>query len=204
MSVNVEFNLDDFIRRVSKAADDGAEAAAKVGAEKAQELTGRGTRWSHSAPGSPPSKQTGLLTNSIAYVHPSKLGTPGRAAYGTDQKHGLWMEKGANPRAKGKALPVPINVQAEQMLHRLGGTSLRTQKLAPFKKNGKTFLHEMTASGKKQKKNGAVFVLVKSVRIAPRPWLVPSKNLSGSEMFSAFADVFQKQTGIAPPSGALK
>lgn len=202
MSTTVEFNYDDFIRRAKAAANDGAFAAAGVGAEKAQELVSRGSRWVHSSPGSPPSKQTGVLANSIRYVHPDKMGTPGRAAYGTSVPHGKYMETGVVIRPKtGRAIPVPCNVKAEQMLARLGGVSLRTQNLQPFKKDGKTFLREVTQAKKQPKKNGALFVLVKKVTISARPWLMPSKNLAGSEMFKAFADVFTKQTGIAPPSG---
>jgi hypothetical protein len=199
MSVEVTFNPDEFIRRVKQARDDGCFAAAKVGADAAQALVSSGTRWQSSAPGSPPAFQTGKLAGAIHFVHPDQLGTPGHAAFGTNVMHGKYMEFGAHPVAKGKALPVPVNVKAKQMLQRLAGQSLRTEKMRLQKRPGKApLLVEQTASGKKDKKDGAVFVLVKSVRIAARPWLRPASQQAGAAMAVAFREKFAEVSGIKP------
>lgn len=197
MSVTVNFNPDDLIRRVMKARDEGVFAMAEVGATRAQSIISSGVRWVSSAPGRPPSMQSGRLAGAIHYVHPNSLGTPGKGAFGTNVMHGKYMEYGANPRAHGRAMPVPVNPAANQMLARLAGRSLRTQKMRMLKRPGKApLLIEQTASGKKDKKDGAVFVLVKSVKIAPRPWLSTAKTQTGPEMMAAFKAKFIAESGI--------
>lgn len=156
---------------------------------------------SPSAPGSPPGVDRGGLRRSIAYAVGSDV-----AQVGTELKYGLYLERGANPRAKGGGLPVPVNHAAKRMLRTLnisGGmrVSLRTKNLVLIKRKGKPpLLIEQTPTGK-EKKNGAVFVLKKSVRIAARPWAVPSfassRELIAETMRNTFAKSIAASLGGA-------
>lgn len=175
-----------------KAMNAGLTAAAEVAANQAERSFGSDHGGVPSAPGSPPNSQTGHLRNSIAYCSPDALGTPLRAAYGTNVAYGRHLEFGAVIRPKSvKYLPVPINLPARLMLRRLGGFgvgvvgSLRTQNLMMIRPKGKpAMLVEKTPTGR-IKKNGAAFVLKKSVKIAARPWAKRAGIDAASQMKAA-------------------
>lgn len=195
----VEWTGADVLTRVEWIVNKALTAAAEVGAKEARGLVTKGTRWQSSNPGNAPNFQTGELAGSINALSPEQLGTPMRAAYGTSVPHGKYMEFGAVIRGKSPGgtlvagkLPVPVNVQARQMLARIRGASLRTQRLMAVHRNKKVFLMEKTPGGK-LKKNGAVFVLKSEVRIAPRPWLVPSSKLAAGDMLAKFKDVCEME-----------
>lgn len=191
--VTGNFDMGKFRERVIAACGPALYQAAMVGANEAKFLVNKGSPGVHSNPGNYPNVQTGELLRSIRAQGPTAA-EPLTARYGSGKEapQGRWMEYGVqNITAKRtRFLPVPINYEAEKMLRRLGGTSLRTQKLKPIKKDGKAFLVEMTPTGKREKKGGAVFVLKRSVTIAPRPWLVPSAKLAAQEMKDTFRRVF--------------
>lgn len=191
--VQVNFDPVKFRERVMAACGVALYQAAMVGANEAKNLVNKGSPGVHSNPGNPPNVQTGDLLRSIRSQAPTAA-EPLTARYGAGREapQGKWMEYGVPliTAKRTRFLPVPVNYEAEKMLRRLGGTSLRTQRLK-FKK-GKTnaMLVEMTPSGKKEKSGGAVFVLKRSVSIKPRPWLVPSAKLAAQDMKDTFRRVF--------------
>lgn len=191
--VAIKWNREALMARLIPACNKALLAAAEIGAREAENLLHKGERWQPSNPGNPPNFQTGELAGSIRTVGADALGKPLSAAYGTAVMHGLYMEKGATIRPKtAKAIPVPLNTQAKQMLQRIRGASLRTQKLIPIKKDGKSYLVEKTPTGR-VKKNGAIFALRKLVVIAARPWIVPSLKLSRDAMVAKFKGVVQDE-----------
>lgn len=194
MSTTITFNIDDIYRKVEDAANTAILAAAEVGRERAESLLmHNGGRHVSSSPGSPPNFQTGELAGNIVAEGPSIVG-PLRARFGTYIPHGRYMEFGSTIRPKNvKAIPVPCNIQARAMLSRIKGSSLRTQNLGMFKKDGKTYLAEKTEKKGALKKNGALFVLRKSVTILPRPWLRPAASLAASDMKARYAEVLKQE-----------
>lgn len=58
-------------------------------------------RWISAPPGAFPGMRLGTLKRSIMAVHPSALGTPGHAAFGTALPYGRYLEFGTRPRANG-------------------------------------------------------------------------------------------------------
>lgn len=191
--VTIKWDRDALMARLIPACNKAVVAAAEIVAREAENLLTKGDRWAHSNPGNPPNFQTGELAGSITVVGPEALGRPLTAAVGTAVPHGRYMELGATIRPRNvKALPVPVNQQAEQMLQRIKGASLRTQKLITIKKDGKRYLVEKTPTGR-VKKNGAVFALRTMVVIKPRPWLLPSLKLARDEMVERFKSVVQDE-----------
>lgn len=192
----LEWNGDNAIRRLENAVDDGLTAAAMVAADAAERSIGRKHGGRSSTPGGPPNSQTGNLRNSIKFVSPRSAGTPGRAAVGTNVVYAKMIEFGgvARPTA-AKAIPVPVNEAARRMSRGLAGASLRTKNLVVVKRDGKPpMLVEKTSTGK-DKANGAVFVLQKSVRIAARPFLFPAVNNNKEAMRSAFVEAASVRLG---------
>lgn len=197
MTVTLTWNIDDLKRALGPAVDAGVSEMALVLADAAARSMGRDHGGVPSAPGMSPNSQSGHLRNSIVYVTPGRLGTPGRAAVGSNAPYARILEQGGTIFPKSvKYLPVPINKAAKKMLNATsdrgaGGvgpqSSLRRFKLQLIVKDGKAMLLEKTATGK-IKKNGAAFVLKKSVRIKPRPYLVPALTTARADMEKAFVD----------------
>lgn len=188
----VTFDASRFEGILIAAVNDGLAAAANVGADTAKRSFGSNHGGAPSSPGSPPNSQTGRLRNSVMYAHPDALGTPMHAAYGTAVEYGRHLEHGATVTAKRtKYLPVPVNAAARKMATQAGnqGVSLRTLNLTLVvdKAKRQALLVEKTRTGR-DKKNGAVFVLKKSVRIAARPWLRRSADDGRSAMEAAFVE----------------
>lgn len=194
MSTTITFNIDDIYRKVEDAANTAILSAAEVGRKQAESLLmHNGGRYVSSAPYSPPNFQTGELAGNIVAEGPEIVG-PLRARFGTYVKHGRHMEYGVTIRPKNvKAIPVPCNIQARQMLGRIKGASLRTQNLGMFIKNGVKYLGEKTAKKGELKKNGALFVLRTRVVIEQRPWLRPAASLAASDMKARYAEVLKQE-----------
>lgn len=191
----VTFDSSRFESLLIRAVNDGLAAAADVGADTAKRSFGSDHGGVPSSPGNPPNSQTGNLQGSIKYAHPDALGTPLHAAYGTPVEYGRHLEFGATVTAKRtKYLPVPVNAAARKMAtqNATNGVGLRTRNLSlQIRKPGgvlKLFLMETTPKTGAIKKNGAVFVLKKSVRIAARPWLRRSADDGRSAMQAAFVE----------------
>lgn len=192
----VDWNGDAFVARLRSAVDAGLTGAAMVGANAAASSI-KGSA-GMSIPGLPPASRTGNLRNSIVYVSPERLGISGKAAFGTNAPYGRIIELGGIVRAKrAKALPVPINEAARRMLRGLAGASLRTKQLVQVKRAGKPpLLIEKTPTGR-DKKNGAVFVLVSSVTISARPYLTTAARNSMAEMRQAFVDFARSRLALS-------
>lgn len=189
-----------YMAKFLRAVEDGLTEAAGVAAARAETSFGSDHGGVPSQPGSPPNSQSGHLRNSIAYASPLRLGTPLHAAFGTNVPYGMYLEKGATVTAKrSKYLPVPINQPAKDMLRRQKGASLRTSsaKLVVEKaRGGGLLLVEKTPRGK-EKKNGAVFILKRSITIRPRPWALRAANDARTEMLAAF-DLAVKRSLASP------
>lgn len=89
----------------------GTSGGGVVGADKSPldggPKTGRSRKagrafYKSSPPGGFPGVRTSYLRNSITFVHPDKLGTPLRAAFGTAVKYGKYLEFGAIIKPKNK------------------------------------------------------------------------------------------------------
>lgn len=188
-TVTIDWSPEGIFAKVEAAANKALLAAGEVIAADARQSISKGTRWESSAPGQPPNFQTGELAGSINVKSGGNL----RVLVGTDVPHGRYMEFGATIRPKTvRAIPVPCNVQAKQMLQRIRGASLRTQNLIPIKKDGKRYLAEKTPTGK-IKKNGALFVLRAFVVILARPWLRPAAERSAGAARDAFKLVMTQE-----------
>lgn len=191
----------DFRDRVTRACNAGLTAAVAVAADTAARSLGTDHGGAPSAPYAYPNSQSGQLRNSIHYASPEALGTPLRAAFGvggTGIPYARIIEQGGVVTAKTtKYLPVPVNKAAQDMLRRLTpstgpAASLRSQRLKFIKGKKNAMLVEMTPSGKKEKTNGARFVLKRSIYIAPRPYLRPAASVAGPAMIAAFKEAAQR------------
>lgn len=181
-------------------------AAAVVQGRMKTNLSGPGP----SNPGQPPGQGTGLLKQSITY---NVSGATARI--GTNLKYGRWLEYGftATPKT-AKALAVPVNKTAKRMqsrgivadaisgLFKRAGLRSLGVRFAVIKRKGQSpLLMETTATGK-IKTNGAIFALVKMVRVAARPWALRSLNESRTDMQSAFSVATAK--AVAEQAGRFK
>lgn len=203
----LQWNADEFERHLIEAAEIALTECAKLAANTAQDAMGRSTGGVSSSPGSPPNVQTNQLRASIKYVSPQNMGTRLMAYVGTAVPYGRYLE---GPNAiivrpkRVKKIPVPVNEAARKMLRRLGAYQSADQmgppgslrrfrlKLIVNKASKQALLVEQTPGGK-EKKNGAVFVLKSSVRIAPRPWLKVSVEKALPTMRRMFVDVAAKE-----------
>lgn len=118
----IQWKGEEWMQAVQPAIDHGLFAAASVFADVAvrnQQRLGRvgagvrinpatgdrrsrlkgKKRWISSLPGEFPGVRTSLLRNSIIAVDPTRLGTPGRAAYGTAVKYGRFLQTGTSRMA---------------------------------------------------------------------------------------------------------
>jgi len=189
VTTRVTFDVSKLGDALTRAVNDGLAAAANVAADEAVRSFGKNGEAS-SPPGSPPNWHSGKLGNSISYAHPDRLGTPLHAAFGTEVPYGKYLETGATVRPKRtKYLPVPINDAAKRMARQVGnqGVSLRTKNLKVIidKAKRQALLVEQTKTGK-QRKNGAVFVLKRSVTIKARPWIMRAAKSAPDAMLAAF------------------
>lgn len=176
VAMRQEWHGDEVARLGREAVAAGLpRAAAVVQAHHKLKLSGA----SPGKAGGPPGVVTGNLRNSItSNIDAANLS----AQIGTNVKYGRWLEYGfvATPKA-AKAMPVPLNREARRMLARLSidgeGTraSLKTANLTYVPRKGKPpLLVKITGRGRSQRFT-PMFVLLKVVRVAPRPWVVPDK-----------------------------
>lgn len=135
-----------------------------------------------SAPGAFPAQgETGNLHQSIAY----NLTSDTTAKVGTHLSYGRWLEYGFTATAKGKgALPVPLNKEARRMLMhaRAAKQSLKDigHGLVFINRRGKPpLLVKTSGKGTRGGKSWIpMFVLKKSVTVAPRPWVLRSFEMA--------------------------
>lgn len=133
-----------------------------------------------SPPGMPPHRDTGTLAKSWQ-PNFTRLNEPmprGRA--GSNLPYAKIHETGGTITAKGKALPVPLNQEARDLLRRKGGSLRNVPGLFVLRMpSGKALLgrHWVRVRGKARKwSHGfkALFVLKRSVRIPRRPYVLPT------------------------------
>ena len=177
--------LPAFRARVIAGMNDGLTGAAIYLSGRMKASMQTKGKYLHSAPGTPPNVQRGLLRRSIT-------STPGRglrASAGTNVKYGIYLEKGAIIRAKGKLLPVPVNPAAKRLRERTTG-SLRSANLRFIKtsKGNKLLIGNRrervstVRNGQRLNLSGVpVFILKEVVVLKKRPWAVPAmrKNKAG-------------------------
>lgn len=198
--MSAQWNTAGLMARIRTAANAALLTAAEDGANAARDSIGRAPYGTHSQPGEPPNWQTGELHRSIV----ARKGDDWQANFGSTSKHGVWMEKGVPliKPIKGQYLPVPINLAAQIMARRVAGGNgmLRTQNLQLIvnKEKHQALLVEMTRNRTKQKKNGAVFVLKRSVTIKPRPWLRPAYDKNKARILGVFEGRFKANMAGAP------
>lgn len=168
------------------AAFDGLLAAGDVLRQSMADTVGQpGTP----TPGQPPKRQTGDLMESMK-TEPNRL--DGSVLVGTNDKRGRWLEFGVTVRAtKARSLTIPLNDRAKLISTRAqasGGLRNSGKKFVKIKSDaGNWLLVEATPKGK-IRKNGAMFILRKVVRISPRPWLWVSYNKARGAMNVAFRE----------------
>ena len=194
MTVKLQWSggMDGWRARINAACNAGLTAAVEVAADTVARSMGSDHGGAPSAPYSPPNSQSGNLLNSIHYASPDRLGTPLKAAFGSNAEYAKILEFGGTITAKRtKYLPVPVNKAAKDMLRRAMGESLRGQNLKLIVAKGKAMLVEKTRTGR-EKKSGAVFVLKRSIYIAPRPLFRPVISTAGPAMTAAFKVAAQR------------
>lgn len=160
-----------------------------------------------SAPGQFPAHDQSTLRNSIAFASPEALGTPGHAAFGTAIHYGRMLEFGGTIRAKGKKLKVPIDRERARSVERTG----KAKDLVLIKREGKApILALVKNAGRASRRTSTghyaggdqvipVYVLMQSVTIKPRPWLVRSAHMAkpaATDMFVRLATDKLKAAGL--------
>jgi phage gpG-like protein len=184
-SFTFEWNGDQVSKDVAAAARHGITRA---GIQLQRQMTINLSRKGPSTPGAMPAQgDTGNLAQSITTNQ-----TPNGVKVGTPLDYGRHLEYGFTARAKGKgALPVPLNKEARKMLRAAsvsGGLKSVGHDLVLIQRKGRPPLlvqvkGKGTRGGKAWK---PMFVLKKSVTVAPRPWVLRSAAMAGAKMREAF------------------
>ena len=183
--VTVKWNGGEWLAKLRVAVDDGLGAAAWVAARHAVRSM---SKPGPSAPGAYPGTDTGLGRASVVAVHPRELGTPGRAAYGSNVAYMRKQEFGGIIRAKGKRyLTVPLNREAKLLRRRT--PDLRS---VPGLVIVKGLLGRKGPGGRFV----PLFALKRQVRLPPRPWALRCGLESATAMKEAFVKVVRD--GLAP------
>lgn len=171
--VRVTWNDQKFIADSTEALSEALFSGTTVGADAASRSMRGLQRGSSSSPGTPPNMQTGHLARSIESVHPRQYGRgPLVSAYGTGVFYGRVLETGATIRASGKKLTVPINPKAKRKAQIPGWSPRNEPGLFVLKAPSGAYLAKSV--GGKNARVEIWFKLMESVRVAARPWLVPS------------------------------
>lgn len=160
-------------------------AAVELATQMKVNLTNRGV----SAPGAMPGFDTGQLRGSIV----SQVTSPTTARAGTALPYGRWLEYGFRSTAKGKSsLPVPLNREARRMLRQAqnkGGLRSVPNLVLITRKGKPPLLVQTRGKGTKGGKQWKpMFVLKKSIVVAPRPWVRRSAAMARAKMNKAFID----------------
>lgn len=127
-----------------------------------------------SAPGSPPAKNTGTLGRSIQIDQTN----PDRLLVGTNVVYAKIQEFGGIIRPKkGKALPVPMNLEAKRISAANPQGLRNVPNLVPIKTRSALYLVQIVRKGGSKSERyvwGAVWMLKKSVRMPKRPYMAPA------------------------------
>lgn len=162
----------------------GVDAAAQLVAGEMKRGFSRTARYQSSAPGSPPGVQTGRLRNSVAVKSSGVL----RRQVGTNVPYGRIHEFGGTITAKNGSLLVPIGPKGRQALRDSGG-NVRSLNLFIIKRKGRPPILAQGFSRLKGPGKGSVtplFVLLKSVTLPPRPWVMPAFARSKPRLAKTF------------------
>lgn len=181
--VEMQWYGDEQVARMRAAIDTALTDAAMRGSEVVRQ--GFQRLGGSSAPaGTPPAIQTGHLKRSVTWASPQDLGTPGKAAIGTNVKYGRYQEKGAyiTPK-KARALAVPISREAKRASAKGLGPRSMPNLFMLSRKGRDPLLAVKRARGALK----IMYVLKKSVRLKPRPWLKPGFEKAKPLIRSAFA-----------------
>lgn len=194
MASKVEWKGDEFMRHVHLAMGDAvARSAIQMQTETKRQLNRQASRRgaSPSAAGNPPAKDTGALSRSIQ-IDDSGLreGSP-KARVGTNLVYARIHEKGGTIKPKRvKALPVPLNQEARDLLRKVGSGGLRSENLVPIKtRRGRLLLaKQVSRRGKRRAHQRGdlqfLFLLSKAVRIPKRPYMKPAFTKMVPEMIA--------------------
>lgn len=176
----------------------GLAKCAMLVEREAKRLLSRGGGKSHkpSAPGQPPHVQTGTLRSSLGFaVLPTGRAIVGATeVYAKVHEHGTRGKGGTLPdiKAKSGALAVPIHQDARGKRPRDFG-----DQLVMVKRNGKAPLL-IRSAGKTTKtrttnmRMDIMYILLKSVSIAPRPFMYPALVRARRMFAKQFAGVIHK------------
>jgi phage gpG-like protein len=189
---------------LGEAANHGVDRAATQCVRFIKQSFTKTSRFQPSPVGGPPGTVTGNLRRSITAT-PAKNG---RAIVGTNALYARIHEQGMDvlkPTTK-KYLTIPVSVAAAKMRSNTG--DLRTQNLT-FRKGpnrGVAFLFRTTKG--KNARSELMFVLKRSVRMPPRPFLRPAARNRDNQMamvkaFGAgFRSIIRKAFKPAPGAPA--
>lgn len=190
-------NMPRFIEAAKRGIQSGNMAVAKTAQNSIRANFSRVGRYASSAPGQPPNMRRGFLRRSIQ-VRPKGQYS---AEVWSDAVYAAILDRGGVIRPKStKFLPVPVNDAARRFAETKGTMSLRQYPFSFFKlPGGRMYLrggfsqaagYYTNAGGKRVRvtpKNEPVFVLKRSVRIAPRPYVQPALDrIKGPESLKAF------------------
>lgn len=203
--VTITWKADEWMAAAMPAIDAGLTAAALVMADQATRNLSENSP--PSSPGQFPAHDQSTLRNSIAFASPEALGTPGHAAFGTAIHYGRMLEFGGTIRAKGKKLKVPIDRERARSVERTG----KAKDLVLIKRDNKApILALIKNAGRASRRTSTghyaggdqvipVYVLMQSVTIKPRPWIVRSAHMAkplATEMFVRVAGEKLKAAGL--------
>jgi hypothetical protein len=178
----VVWNADVVKRAVLGAVNAGLSGVGAEVEREARSIFGVGHGGVASKPGQPPNTQRGRLRSSVAYALRNDLSV----RVGTNVPYGLYLEKGATIRAKGKNLAIPMSasvkmlvargISPRQIIEQAKADKSKPVRFVKTKRGGVLVIkeHRGTSRAGKGKRSEVLFLLTPRVTIAPRPWLRPA------------------------------
>lgn len=176
-----KFNINTtaMAAKMERAIKTGLNAASSALVTDIVASFGQGHGGKPSAPGSPPNRQKGALSRSIAYM------VDGRTArVGSNLIYSRIHEKGGTIRPKnGRFLWIPINAKRSEKPSTMFGR--KDISFLP-RRSGGYFVVKRGKKGRKLK-GGLLYVLVHGVHLEPRPYLKPALHRMAPKMGPIFA-----------------
>lgn len=142
-----------------------------------------------SPPGSPPAKNTGTLGRSIQIDQTN----PDRLLVGTNVVYAKIQEFGGVIRAKGRAMPIPLNWQAKRISAANPQGLRRVPNLVVIKAGG---LLAQIVRKSKTGAFGAIWALRKSITMPKRPYMAPALRDYTPKATQDYAKGFKAGLGV--------
>lgn len=179
--VTLQWKGNAYKKKARAARDTALKATAAYYVERVRASFTLRARGVPSAPGTPPSVQTGDLRRRLFHM----LKRPGVAIAGSNLRYARIQELGGTIHAKRtRNLAIPLTPEARRLSSAGNIRSLNLDWM-PTKRRGGGLLGR-----RRGKQFDALFVLKPSVRLPPRPYLVPMLRKAFKDMQVVFSRSF--------------